>query len=77
MRKRTSLKGRWQRWLYHRRMDRIERYCLKRGHDDFGCYSVTGSVGEKCSHCGRILWDRRDGTTEYQAATRRCDADFR
>lgn len=77
MGKRISVKGRVQRWLYHHRMDKIERYCTKHGHDDYGCYSVFGTLGVKCNYCHRILWDRRDGTTEYQPATRRCDADFR
>ena len=72
-----SLKGSIQRWIYWQQMAKIDRHCAKHGHNDFGCYSVTGSVGELCGHCGRILWKRRDGTTEYQKPSRRSDSNWR
>lgn len=72
-----SLRGRIRRWWYWQKMARIDRHCTKHGHDDYGCYSVTGSVGELCQRCGRILWNGRDGATTYQAPTRLADSNFR
>jgi DNA-directed RNA polymerase subunit RPC12/RpoP len=72
-----SIGGRIQRQLYLWRMAKVDRQCVKHGHMDNGCYSITGDSGVHCSHCGRILWKRRDGTTEYQAPSRRSDANWR
>ena len=73
-----SIKGRIQRWWYWRQMAAIDRECRKRGHDDFGCYSVTGSVGELCQRCRRIIWSGRDGEPDiYQAPARLVDSNWR
>ena len=72
-----TLANRMRRWLYLWQMARVDRYCVKHGHKDNGCYSVTGATGRCCDYCGRILWKRRDGTTEYQAPSRRSDANWR
>lgn len=72
-----TLRGAIRRWWYWQKMAKIDRECRKRGHYDFGVYSVTGSVGDKCQRCGRILWQRRDGTTTYQAPARLAESSWR
>lgn len=77
-----SLKASIQRRIYHWKLDRIERRCEWEGHQDFGCWSEGGSLGDRCGKCERILWTWWPGKQEhqkprYQPRTRRCDADFR
>lgn len=67
------------RWFRKQRIlfgyARLDRQCAKLGHQDFGCYSVDGSLGDKCGRCGRILWtyspdDQPEDLPIYQAPSR-------
>ena len=76
-----SVRGRIRRWWYWQQMAKIDRECRKRGHYDFGCYSVTGAIGDRCQRCRRILWTWAGGKKvdppTYQEPTRISDRDWR
>ena len=76
-----SLSGRVHKWWYWQQMAKIDRHCAKHGHRDSGCYSVTGSTGQHCGYCGRIIWTSEFGKEidppRYQAPARRVDANWR
>lgn len=44
------------RWLNRLRERVVLAKCASHGHRDFGCYSAFGSIGDRCSRCGRIQW---------------------
>lgn len=73
-----TLRNRIRRWWYWQQMAKIDRQCRKQGHRDFGCYSVTGSVGDICNRCKRIIWAGRNGEPDiYQAPTRLAESNWR
>jgi hypothetical protein len=73
-----TLTNRIRRWWYWRQMAKIDRECRRHGHNDFGCYSVTGSTGDRCSRCRRIIWFGRDDKPDsYQAPTRLAESNWR
>lgn len=48
--------------MINRLRERVVRAaCAAKGHTDFGCYSVTGLIGDRCNRCGRIQWQSRTG----------------
>ena len=76
-----SIKGRIARWRYWRQMAKIDRHCRKHGHNDEGCWSMFGEMGDHCMRCGRILWTHQWGDALdppiYQAPTRAVESNWR
>lgn len=76
-----TLRNRIRRWWYWQKVARVDRQCRKRGHTDVPCWALSGALGDKCLHCGRILWTsdygQRLDPPRYQEPTRLAEGNWR